>query len=93
MLNCENPGAGDPTVVTAASSSGFDMVDDSPAPRLRGNWRGFLPAATVDELRASAASGAGLAMMPPAHHAHRDRDGLLLGIALVSLYLAFSRSN
>ncbi len=92
MLNCENPGAGDPTVVTAASSSGFDMVDDSPAPRLRGNWRGFLPAATVDELRASVASGAGFAAMPPAH-AHRKRDGLLLGIALVSLYLALSRSK
>lgn len=92
MRDCENPGGVDVSSVTPATSAVLDTQDDSPAPRLRGNWRGFLPDATVNELRTSAASGAGLAAMPPAI-APRDRDGLLLGLALLSLYLAFSRSN
>lgn len=65
--------------------------DGGPKPRARGSYAGFLPDGLVNDLRASADSGAGLAVMqaPPSI---RDRDGLLLGIALLSLYLALRRS-
>ena len=65
--------------------------DDGPKPRTRGGYAGFLPANVVSDLQASAASGAGLALVP-APAAPRQRDGLLLGIALLSLYLALRRS-
>jgi hypothetical protein len=55
------------TAVTVGAGAGTGMDDDSPQPRLRGNFRGFLPNGTVDELTASVNSGSGLALMgaPP----------------------------
>ncbi len=72
-----------------AGRSGSD--DGGPKPRSRGSYAGFLPDGVVNDLRASADSGAGLAVMA-APSTHRERDGLLLGIALLSLYLALRQS-
>lgn len=68
--------------------SGRGDDDGGPRPRRRGNFSGFLPANLVNDLRASADSGAGLAVLDLAP-VRRERDGLLLLLALTSLYLAF----
>lgn len=82
-----------PSGSAAAASGGAAVTSDdsSPHARTRGGYRGFLPPGVADDLRASAASGSGLALSAPAVPVRRD--GLLLGLALVSLFLAFRNSR
>ncbi len=74
----------------AASSAAVAAVgpDSGPQPRRRGSYRGFLPETLAADLRTSAASGAGLALIQEAPAPAPAGNSAALGIGALAL-LAF----
>ena len=69
------------------------MFDLAPQPRLRGNYAGFLPGELVNQLNASAASGAGLALVDGPSAAAPRANNLVPFLALAALFYFGSRNR
>lgn len=69
-----------------------DSGETGPRPRMRGNYRGFLPAHLLRDLRASADSGAGLAFVSPGASVGPSLVGPLLLVGLFALAARSRRS-
>lgn len=91
-VSCEDDAYAPPveTVSTLEQPPLQDAGDTGPRGRMRGNYRGFLPAHLLRDLRASADSGAGLAFVSPGVASGSSLVGPLL---LVGLFALASRSR
>ena len=75
-------------------ASGRGGADDGgPKPRTRGSFAGFLPDAIVNDLQASADSGAGLALMDAPETVVSNNAALWLVTLGTLLFLTASRSR